>query len=916
MKRFLIYILAAASFASACTKGILRDELTELHSEIDELRSMLVQTNSNIDALQAIVSALQSNDYVTGITPIVENQIQIGYTITFSQSGPVVIYHGKDGYAPEIGIEADPHDGTYYWTLDGEWLLDKEGNRITAVGKDGNEGIAPQLKIDEGMWYISYDDGMSWTMLGKASGDNGDPMFKEIEIHDNSVTFVLSDGQSFSIPRNARVKIILDITGEQTGVIPGSRIKIGYTLENATDSTIVSASSDGIYTVRTERTDISHGNIFVQCPYKYEDGFINIMVSDGSSYSFLKVISFYEEKMILEEGPEFHLSSEGGEIKIPFRANFDFRYEIGKEAEDWISIISADTRSQMWEGELRIMVDRNDYEWARSGRIRIIPLNSAGDTYTEIIINQASAHFSIQQSSYMVSSDGDTIQTLISSSRGLSVRVPDYAADWIESHIEDLGENDYRLTSIIKENLSGAKRSASVSLYSDDGNSRLGEIEYVQSSPEEDEIKNMIITVRANVSNDFTASLWFDRHSEEKYDFHIDWGDGQAERITGSSSKVISHRYDIDRPESFTVSISGSLEVIRNSESLCITDIVQWGQTGLRSINLSNNYMLETLAGCSNGEFKLLESINLSNCPALKEIPEDLFSDCKSLTNLSNIFYNCRGITSIPDNLFRGCVNATSFYGVFYNCTGIREIPEDLFAQCRQAVDFGCSFYNCTGITQIPEQLFAECAEGARFDQTFAYCKGIQEIPEDLFANCVNATNFNKTFYSCQSITEIPGRLFRQCGKATSFNGTFSSCNNLMAIPSGLFEECTEITDLSSTFSYCSKIKEIPQDLFKSCTKAESFSETFAGMTYLEKVPADIFDNCRKVTDFSRTFSGCGNYSGESPYTKIDGVKYHLYERQLNPDQFIRPSSYRGCFTGCHKMEDYDNLRQFWPDWK
>ena len=145
----------------SCTKQMLRDELTELHSEIDELRSMLTQVNSNIEALQTIVSALQNNDYVTGVTPIVENQVQIGYTITFSQSGPIVIYHGKDGYSPMIGIEADPEDGVYYWTLDGKWLMDRDGKRIQAVG---NEGTTPELKIEDGYWYISYDKGKTWRM--------------------------------------------------------------------------------------------------------------------------------------------------------------------------------------------------------------------------------------------------------------------------------------------------------------------------------------------------------------------------------------------------------------------------------------------------------------------------------------------------------------------------------------------------------------------------------------------------------------------------------------------------------------------------------------------------------------------------------------------------------------------------------
>ena len=45
--------------------------------------------------------------------------------------------NGKDGHTPVIGVRQD-EDGVYYWTLNGEWLLDEEGNKIRVTGEDGN----------------------------------------------------------------------------------------------------------------------------------------------------------------------------------------------------------------------------------------------------------------------------------------------------------------------------------------------------------------------------------------------------------------------------------------------------------------------------------------------------------------------------------------------------------------------------------------------------------------------------------------------------------------------------------------------------------------------------------------------------------------------------------------------------------
>jgi hypothetical protein len=38
-----------------------------------------------------------------------------------------------------IGVKKDA-DGIYYWTLDGEWITDSEGNKIPTTGKDGTDG--------------------------------------------------------------------------------------------------------------------------------------------------------------------------------------------------------------------------------------------------------------------------------------------------------------------------------------------------------------------------------------------------------------------------------------------------------------------------------------------------------------------------------------------------------------------------------------------------------------------------------------------------------------------------------------------------------------------------------------------------------------------------------------------------------
>ena len=66
--------------------------------------------------------------------------------------------------------------------------------------------------------------------------------------------------------------------------------------------------------------------------------------------------------------------------------------------------------------------------------------------------------------------------------------------------------------------------------------------------------------------------------------------------------------------------------------------------------------------------------------------------------------------------------------------------------------------------------------------------------------------------------------------------------------------------------------------------------------------------NLNASKDFMYTFHSCHSVKGESPYTIIDGVKYHLYERHLNPDQFVTPTSYTDCFS--ESFSDSDEIHK------
>ena len=184
-------------------------------SAFEALQRLCNETNTNLSALQTIVTVLQNNDYITSVDPLTENGKVVGYTIKFAKSNPIVIYNGKDGAdgvdgnTPVIGVKKDT-DGIYYWTLDGEFIV-VDGQKIKAQGTDGNngtdgsDGVTPKLEIREGYWWISYDNGTNWTQLGKATGEDGkDADSIKITQDENNVYFELADGTIITISKTGQ----------------------------------------------------------------------------------------------------------------------------------------------------------------------------------------------------------------------------------------------------------------------------------------------------------------------------------------------------------------------------------------------------------------------------------------------------------------------------------------------------------------------------------------------------------------------------------------------------------------------------------------------------------------------------------------------------------------------------------------
>ena len=148
----LAALLVAFGAFSACKPyddSWIKDELSALKAQVANLQN-------SVDALGAYKTLLDKSRLISEVTD--------------HGDGTFTIYFA---------------DGTAPVTLD------------AGQGAPGKDGATPDFKIEEGNWYVSYDGGTTWDLLGSAS--SGEAFFQNVSLEGNYLILVLIDGTQVKI---------------------------------------------------------------------------------------------------------------------------------------------------------------------------------------------------------------------------------------------------------------------------------------------------------------------------------------------------------------------------------------------------------------------------------------------------------------------------------------------------------------------------------------------------------------------------------------------------------------------------------------------------------------------------------------------------------------------------------------------
>lgn len=318
---------------SACT-GIVQQEMDDTHAKLEALQKLIADMNSDLETLGLIVSKLNESN---AIIPGSFVQSEEGYDLSFKDGTTIHIHFGTDGRTLiPVGVKND-EDGLYYWTVDGDWLLDQDGNMIQAGATDGAK---PEIRIEDEFWCL-YVNGKKVATLASCEEMDGIAVFYGIDTSDPSkIVLTLKGGSTIELPYFAPIKVVFnDPLEDSRAIAPGEVLPIPFevVVEGGDGFTpVITSGTDGVYVSRVEKGETpGTGILYVQAPDPFFEGY-SFLTAWCEGYTAVKVISFRERVLPTLPDAPIRFTILGGTRTIPYDP--DYIYTIPSSSDNWLSL--------------------------------------------------------------------------------------------------------------------------------------------------------------------------------------------------------------------------------------------------------------------------------------------------------------------------------------------------------------------------------------------------------------------------------------------------------------------------------------------------------------------------------------------------------------------------------------------------
>lgn len=263
----------------------------------------------------------------------------------------------------------------------------------TVVKAYENNLFIKTVETTQDGYVITFSDGSKATIInGKGSADNDGTHIKSITIGENEVTFVLSDGRSFSIPLYSALSIAFE-ADDLVVMAPDAIRDLRYTIRSVSPAIEIEAIGSGdirAKVVRDEKSDLT-GVVRITTGAAIDEySKVVVLVSNGEKV-VMKSISFEQAGLQVADNTQKEIPAEGGELLLEFFSNVPCKATIPDQARAWIT--AKETRA-MEKQTLRYAVAGNT---GAARNADIVVKAAEGDLSVTFTVSQpAGAEYTLQ----------------------------------------------------------------------------------------------------------------------------------------------------------------------------------------------------------------------------------------------------------------------------------------------------------------------------------------------------------------------------------------------------------------------------------------------------------------------------------------------------------------------------------------
>ncbi|MCQ2158858.1 MAG: DUF4988 domain-containing protein, partial [Bacteroidales bacterium] len=302
MKRLLLTISLIASLAMA--SGCYDDSaITARLDKLDERVAALNSIANDFGTMKLLVSNLEKQVLVREIIPEGDK-----YRVVFANGTIAYICDGEKGpdgdpgqqgakgpdgpkgqtgQEPVISVKAE--SGIYYWTVDGQWMLDSEGKKIPA------SGTMPEVKIENNTFLASFDGGKTWKPFGSTSANIDASIFLSFSKDANSTVIItLKDGTHLEFPVEGGFAFTMDESAVSCKA--GDVIKVKYNIFGC-DNPEVYCHAEGGYVGKIVDATKDGGAVEISVTNQTKGGRMLVYATNGDN---TLVRGFEIEQEVLE----------------------------------------------------------------------------------------------------------------------------------------------------------------------------------------------------------------------------------------------------------------------------------------------------------------------------------------------------------------------------------------------------------------------------------------------------------------------------------------------------------------------------------------------------------------------------------------------------------------------------------------